>query len=74
MVHEKFGENPINGLYGIADGHAGFQAAQFCHLNLLKKVQQFVTVTETAENDEDGSWTALQEALTRQFGQGKCIF
>ena len=24
MVHEKFGESPINGLYGIADGHAGF--------------------------------------------------
>lgn len=65
MVQEKFKGNPINGVYAVADGHAGFHAAQFCSVNLTKTMEQFVNV------DEKVSWKDQQLQLTQQFTQGK---
>ena len=42
IAHEKLLGNPINGLYGVADGHGGYHAAQFCSVNLIKHVEQII--------------------------------
>lgn len=59
MVHEKFKGNAINGVYAVADGHAGFHAAQFCSTNLIKKMEQYVEINEEA------AWEDQQKQLTQ---------
>lgn len=44
IAHEKLFGNPINGLYGVADGHGGYHAAQFCSVHLIKHVEQVVKI------------------------------
>ena len=42
IVKEKLNGSQINGLYGVADGHAGFHASQYCKLKLAEKVEELV--------------------------------
>jgi len=59
MAHEKFKGSAINGVYAVADGHAGFHAAQYCKANLIKKMEQYVEI------DESASWEDQQKQLTQ---------
>ena len=53
IAHEKLFGNPINGLYGVADGHGGYHAAQFCSVNLIKHVEQTVKIPNEGVADAE---------------------
>ena len=68
IAHEKLFGSPINGLYGVADGHGGYHAAQFCSVHLIKHVEQFVKIP-TGKVDDAEYNKAVQAEIANQMRQ-----
>lgn len=65
IAHEKLFGNPINGLYGVADGHGGYHAAQFCSVNLIEHIQSTVKLPPATASEEETK--AMQGEVANQI-------
>lgn len=65
IAHEKLFGNSLNGLYGVADGHGGYHASQFCSVNLIKSIEQKVKLSEDMKCEES------RTEINDQLRQGK---
>ena len=65
IAHEKLFGDALNGLYGVADGHGGYHAAQFCSVNLIEHIHNNVKLPPATANEEETK--AMQGEIVNQI-------